>query len=92
MIGHYDEFMEKICSTTIVVKGVDEEFRPGLALKKRASAPSGRGNHVCVARVGRVFSSWSQDGTSAAKAANLLWHVAARLEGALFQSLSVSAD
>lgn len=69
MIGHYDELVEKICSTSIVIKGIDEEFRPGLALKKGASAPSGRRDHVRVSGVCGVFSRRFHSGTSAAKAA-----------------------
>ena len=72
MIRHHDEFMKKIGGSAIVIKGLDEKFRPAFPLKKSPSSPCGGRDPVRVARVRGVFPGRSHNDTSAAKAANLV--------------------
>src|SRR5271169_426109 len=73
-----------------MIKRVDQEPRPRLGLKKRATFPCGRGDHIGLGIVRRMFSLRlhlsAASIPSAAKAASLLASVTARLEGVPFQS------
>src|SRR5579863_2035896 len=59
MIGHHDELVQQVRGSTIVVKSVDKKFRPAITLEKRTASPSGRGDHVCMARICGMFSGRS---------------------------------
>ena len=86
MVGHDHEFVEQIGGTTIVIKSLDQQFRPGLSREQISSTPSRRSDHVGLAIVRRMLSQWPHRLTSAAKAANRSLSLTARLEGAPFQS------
>jgi len=86
MIGHDDEFVQKIGRAAIVVQSIDQEPGPTFVAKEGSPLPRRRGDHVCLASIRSVLSVRSHDATSAAKAAIPFLPLMARLEGAPFQN------
>ena len=56
VVGHDGEFMQEIGGRPIVIERVDQKFRPRLGLEKSATFPCGRGDHVGLGIVRRMFS------------------------------------
>ena len=86
MVRHDYELMQQVGCFAIVIQSIDQQLGPTFFLEERPATPSRRRDHVGLAIVRRVLSGWSQASTSAAKAASLSLPLAARLEGAPFQS------
>lgn len=56
VVRHDDEFVQKVCSTAVMVDSVDEKLGPGTYTKESAALPGLSRDHVALTGVGRVFS------------------------------------
>ena len=60
VVGHDDEFMQKVSGASVVVEGVDKKSCPSIGVEMRTTSPSLRRDHISLACVGRMLPLWSQ--------------------------------